>query len=560
MVMLLNYEPDNRILLVKKIQSGKYQPLIQRAFVDSLIELVNNEEKNIAQEWLQLDWTATTRESLAANLLSIDLSPDDRVELLKCSLGFEEKLEAETTSTLGLLSNLGDTFYSYRQEKDKMTYHAKLLSDLMNIQKHISKTHGKKSEAGVFRRTLDILEKDIRRETEKIILLPELELKLLTRNIPLVEETTISYSIANKGSGPANTVTLSVNHSDGLAIPQIVREIGIISTNEIINDEIKVNPLRDGEFPIELNLKYTNLRNEVEEKVLSEVISIYSVSDFQEIVSPYISGLPIKTQDMFYGRQDNINEILSKLKGVYQDNVLILHGQRRTGKTSILYQLKEHYVKKPYIPVLVDMQQLKSAETRRLCRKIAEIIFDEISNRKIKCNIPRESYPQKFESDPIGTLGDFFDDLGRELPDYKILILFDEFEGLFRNIVERKVHEDFLEVMRGWMQHSKNVRFIITGADKLREMMKNYGSPLFQIADFIEIGFLKTNEAKDLIIRPVIDKLEYDDDAISKIVNVTASNPYYIQLICQKIVDRMNYAKRKKVTIIDVDKVISKYH
>ena len=42
--------------------------------------------------------------------------------------------------------------------------------------------------------------------------------------------------------------------------------------------------------------------------------------------------------------------------GAYQNNVIVLHGQRRTGKTSILYRLQE-VMAGTHVGVLVDMQR-----------------------------------------------------------------------------------------------------------------------------------------------------------------------------------------------------------
>lgn len=565
--LLLTAKDDKNILelLFRKLQTMNPQHKIVISFIDALIDIYTNNEEEYALEVFSLNWPQNFRENFAAHILSSEfyIKPVHRRELLGIVLNLQDKTDNDTFSTIGLLSNLGDNFFVYRQEnlsqQDKNSYHNKILNDLINIPKHIFKTFGKRHEGGIFQRTLNILSKEIKKETEKIILFPDLDFQLITKNIPLVEESYLIINVTNKGSGPANNVNIKINTKDGIVINEDEEdfEIGIISTKQSVDFEKKISPLKEGEFPITFNISYTNLKNETEVKEFTEVISIYSATDFQWIESPYITGLPVQSPEMFFGRQDTIEMILSKLKGVYQDNVLILHGQRRTGKTSILYQLKDYHVKKPYIPVLIDMQKLKSAETRRLCRKIAELTLDEFSNKKIKyLEIEREKFAKKFEEDPIGTLDDFFDDLNRNFPDYKILILFDEFEGLIRNIIDGKVNKDFLDVMRGWMQHSKNVRFIITGADKLREMMENYWSPLFQIAEFITIGYLKNNEAKDLIIRPVLNRLEYDENAVSKIINVTSSNPYYIQLLCQKIIERMNYLKRKKVTVVDVDKVI----
>jgi AAA+ ATPase superfamily predicted ATPase len=74
--------------------------------------------------------------------------------------------------------------------------------------------------------------------------------------------------------------------------------------------------------------------------------------------NPYVAGSPIRGQEMFFGR-DNVFEWLREhLIGQFQDNAIVLYGERRTGKTSILYQIPRRLDDPSYIPVLIDLQQL----------------------------------------------------------------------------------------------------------------------------------------------------------------------------------------------------------
>ncbi|MCK4551148.1 MAG: ATP-binding protein, partial [Candidatus Aenigmarchaeota archaeon] len=398
----------------------------------------------------------------------------------------------------------------------------------------------------------------VNKEVSKAIYLPYLELSLETKNISVKANTSIVFAVSNVGSGLANNVAINLCESDDFAIESGEEQYGIIAPNQSVSGEFIVNPLKEGDLPINVDISYSNLKNEVNEISFAEVISIYSQREFKRIESPYIIGTPVTGREMFFGRGDVIENILGKLKGVYQDNVLVLYGQRRTGKTSILYQLKDDYIKPPYHAVLIDMQKLKSANTYRLCRKIAEMCISALSKDKVKYEWPEhKEFGQIFEDDPIGALDDFFEELERKLPDHRILLLFDEFEGLIENIADGKVDKDLFPFLRSVMQHQENVSFIFTGADKLREMLEDYASIMFNIAEFVPIGYLKPEEARELITTPVSGKMEYQENAVSHIIKSTDAHPYYIQLVCQSLVDRMNEEERNVVTIIDVEKVIA---
>ena len=72
--------------------------------------------------------------------------------------------------------------------------------------------------------------------------------------------------------------------------------------------------------------------------------------------SPYIVGSPINREDMFFGRQDIIRRIRRQLSTGHRANVILLEGNRRTGKTSILTRLKAPEVLKGWIVVNCSFQ------------------------------------------------------------------------------------------------------------------------------------------------------------------------------------------------------------
>ena len=55
-------------------------------------------------------------------------------------------------------------------------------------------------------------------------------------------------------------------------------------------------------------------------------------------VNPYIAGNPIKNSSAFFGRHDIIREVMQVLHHP-QSNAIVLFGQRRVGKTSVMYFL-----------------------------------------------------------------------------------------------------------------------------------------------------------------------------------------------------------------------------
>jgi hypothetical protein len=55
-------------------------------------------------------------------------------------------------------------------------------------------------------------------------------------------------------------------------------------------------------------------------------------------INPYVAGNPVGDSPAFIGRADVLREVVRVLRRP-QDNAIVLYGQRRIGKTSILQHL-----------------------------------------------------------------------------------------------------------------------------------------------------------------------------------------------------------------------------
>jgi AAA+ ATPase superfamily predicted ATPase len=104
------------------------------------------------------------------------------------------------------------------------------------------------------------------------------------------------------------------------------------------------------------------------------------------LTNPYIFGSPVKNKEMFFGRDDVFTFLTKHLVGTYQDNVIMLYGQRRTGKTSILYQiLNNNRLGEGYVPVLISLEGLQDCETNsQIFLEIAQKIAYALNIEKPK--------------------------------------------------------------------------------------------------------------------------------------------------------------------------------
>jgi hypothetical protein len=260
---------------------------------------------------------------------------------------------------------------------------------------------------------------------------------------------------------------------------------------------------------------------------------------------------------MFHGREDVFRFVAGNLGGPVQDRTLVLHGQRRTGKTSILYQLLQGRLGERFIPVLIDMQELALLinSTGDFLNELAYQLARTV--RKVGVDI-EEPAEESFTISPTRAFNRFLDALGDSLidGDRRVVIMFDEFELIESKIADGKLDADLLGYFRSLMQHRDCLVFIFTGTHQLEEMSHDYWSIFFNIALYRRVSFLSPAEATRLIREPVAGALDVDELAVEKIINLTSGHPYFVQLICWALVNHCNVQERNYATINDVNEVV----
>ncbi len=104
--------------------------------------------------------------------------------------------------------------------------------------------------------------------------------------------------------------------------------------------------------------------------------------------NPYIAGNPVGKTNSFVGRSDILREVLRVLDNSNQ-NTLVLFGQRRIGKTSILQYLEANLSKEGvYHPIYFDLQD-KAAHPlphviKELAGSISNVLGVEIPSTSLK--------------------------------------------------------------------------------------------------------------------------------------------------------------------------------
>lgn len=273
------------------------------------------------------------------------------------------------------------------------------------------------------------------------------------------------------------------------------------------------------------------------------------------VVNPYIAGSPVKDSAMFFGREDVYAWLRQHLRGEYQDNVIVLFGERRSGKTSVLYQMKSQLGDERYVPVLLDLQGMGLEGVDGFLWEVARKIV--LSLRGVE-GVPLLDRPnrQDFEQNPQHYFEDvFLPPIIAALGKRRLLLMFDEAGRLEEKVQAGEMSADIFDYLRAVIQHGTRMNFLFSLGSRVETMSSKY-SQLFSLAVYRKISFLDQDFAEDLITQPVAKYYSYSPAAIGHILRLTAGQPYYTQLVCHNLFTRWARNKPEQMDVADVEAVL----
>jgi AAA ATPase domain len=142
------------------------------------------------------------------------------------------------------------------------------------------------------------------------------------------------------------------------------------------------------------------------------------------LINPYITGTAINDRNKFFGRDDLFRFIEDNL--VQGTSVILLHGQRRIGKSSLLAQIPNflsHLTQHVFIPLSLEGQSQGSLAD--ILHHLATGIVRRLNLSEEQVTIPSR---ERLKSDPTVFSVDFFIQLYEVLGDRKPVLLLDEFD------------------------------------------------------------------------------------------------------------------------------------
>lgn len=285
--------------------------------------------------------------------------------------------------------------------------------------------------------------------------------------------------------------------------------------------------------------------------------------------NPY-SRLPVNEQAMFFGRTRESEQILGWLRAG-AGNIWLL-GQKRVGKTSLLFHLKHHFLPEwGYVAAFVDFQLLGNLASGNLCYEIAAAIFADLQGDPLL----GESGAPLFA--PLRTLFDLqpaveliaylravnshIQGAGRRT---RLVILLDEFSRTTDAYLQGKIDRSFFELWRGVMQATAPEISYITVVQQQtyntvsRRAGQNLDDPSWHIMELGEKLVLRPLDQEAvcrLIEWPMRNFVEFGPESVAAVAALTGGNPFLIQAFCFKLAAHMADQDRRRVERADIEAV-----
>lgn len=246
----------------------------------------------------------------------------------------------------------------------------------------------------------------------------------------------------------------------------------------------------------------------------------------------------------FYGRDIENQRIRSLLCDQSQSTAILLWGQQRIGKTSLLLRLVDQ-AHGNFLPVYLDLQSIAHCSTSQFLGKLINQTFQQlkanIPGSLTEITLPHASWVKK---NPLSHFDQFISSVQKAIQYQPLVIILDEFqclcelreEGLSSNIIFRHV--------RGLSQHGNGIHFIFSGGGLLSELKEQSGlAPLLNITYDEKLGCLGQAAARNLIRDGLTRVSQVEDEAVEFLLKITAGHPYYLQLLCYQLYEQAQQEK-----------------
>lgn len=293
------------------------------------------------------------------------------------------------------------------------------------------------------------------------------------------------------------------------------------------------------------------LRARARERLLTAEATKRQREALERAFNPYISGEPIRRADMFFGR----DELLRRIFNALHQNSIMIHGERRMGKTTLLYQLAEQLrqAEDPewvFVPIYIDLEgtpeelffhQLMDATWGALQGYLTDDTFD---SRFL--NVEPEDYNDRDFAADLRALLDRLRDVV-EPRKFRVILLMDEMDVVssYSTVVQQQLRRIFMSSL------AIHLGAVVAGIH-ISKAWDRLESPWYNMFNEIALEPFPPDEARKLLSEPVRGVYEWEPEALDFVISQAEGRPHRLQQYALEAVNLMLAAARLRITLADV--------
>ena len=392
------------------------------------------------------------------------------------------------------------------------------------------------------------------RRDASLLARPELQLRRLRRKYPLERvdhEISIPVEVQNTGPGMAESATLLLGDlpadvklcEEKIDLGPIARGSDSTRTLRILLGE----PAKSLRIPVKL--QYRDVFGETFETSDEFVLEAQTGDpDWDALLgrAPYTLQ-PVENPTMLRGRAAHLTKLLINVATVTST---VVWGQKRVGKTSLARVLyNELKTKGSNVVLYIRKGDIAGYDEGVLARDLAERVIEAI-----------KASGQKIEHVTLPSVGEFGGRLTRLARVFEglrnagiltpIVLILDEFDELNPAFYRGQRGDNFFGTLRALSECK--VAFVFVGSERMPTIFRRFAQLLNKF-DLLRVDTIEDQQdLREIIEEPVRGYVEFDREATELVAHLSGGNPYYVNLLCSRLLHLMVTARRTHIDAVDV--------
>lgn len=276
-----------------------------------------------------------------------------------------------------------------------------------------------------------------------------------------------------------------------------------------------------------------------------------SETEFEPIDNPYLNALGHPAEgNMFVGRQALLDEIVSVFKETDGGQCYVLYGQRRSGKSSVLHNVKNALESEGFVYTKISASAFSNPDAKEtFTRELESKLQRDLSVDAVMPDVGGKNWAARLRH-----MGHYVKSVGK----INWVVGIDEFTYLYDFFLEdrdanRGTVRDFLRFLKAMLEEGV-FHLLIIGQESVVQMQKDFPNE-FAIWRLHRLTYLGEDAVRQLVDDPIAKMLDngetisrYKGNAIQRLYKITAGQPWFTQKFCSRMVDYLNESKTPDIT------------